>query len=70
MVTIVDYKRKYTQNGESFFALELQGEIEIVKSKIGNLYATSRRTSLMSTFDEKTCKSLLLYQKIPMALPT
>ncbi|TWI01243.1 hypothetical protein IQ05_00816 [Flavobacterium tiangeerense] len=33
MVTIVDYKKYQRENGETFYALEVQGGIESVKSK-------------------------------------
>ena len=45
---------------ELFFALNLQGGIELVKSKeTGLYYATAKRASITSTFDEETCKNLV-----------
>ena len=60
MVTIVDYKLRSNKVGEEFYALMLEGDIELVKSATtGNFYATARRTSITSTFNEATCKSLI-----------
>jgi hypothetical protein len=45
--------------------LILQGGIEMVKSKeTGNFYATAKRATVTSTFDEQTCKSLV-GEKLP-----
>ncbi len=59
MVRIIDYKQRQSEEGDMFFSLEVQGDVELVESKIGNLYFTMRKTSIMSTFDEDTCKSLI-----------
>jgi len=60
MVRIVNFKQRLSEDGESFFVLELQSGIELVKSKsTNNIYATARKTSITSTFDEATCKSLI-----------
>ena len=60
MVRIVDFAERTNSEGEKFFALILQGGIELVKShESGNIYATAKRTSITSTFDEATCKSLI-----------
>jgi len=60
MVRIIDYKERKNSANESFFALILQGGIEMVKSsETGNYYATAKKTSITSTFDEQTCKSLI-----------
>jgi len=65
MVQIVDYKKRTNSEGEEFFALILQGGLEMVKSQdTGNYYATSRAASVTSTFDEETCKGLI-GQEIP-----
>lgn len=46
--------------GKEFFALILQGGIELVKSKeTGNYYATAKKTSVTCTFDEPMCQSLI-----------
>lgn len=59
MVRISDYKLRESLEGKSFFALILQGGVEIVKSATGNSYATIKTASMPSTFDEMTCKSLV-----------
>jgi len=60
MVTIVDYKKRETQDGKEFFVLELQSGIEMVKSReTGKYYATVRKTSIPTTFDEQTCSALV-----------
>ncbi len=60
MVTISDYKKYFNDKGESFLVLVLNGGVELVKSKItGNFYATSKKTTIPSTFNETTCKSLI-----------
>ena len=65
MVQIVDYRKRTNSEGEEFFALILQVDLEMVKSQdTGNYYATRRAASVASTFDENTCKSLI-GQKIP-----
>ncbi|HPR74077.1 MAG TPA: hypothetical protein PLX41_10500 [Bacteroidales bacterium] len=65
MVTVVDFKGRVNREGEPFYALILQGGIELVKSQeTGNFYATAKRASITSTFDEMTCKGLI-GQQIP-----
>lgn len=60
MVRIINYKKRQREDGVSFFALELQGGIEMVMSKVtGNFYATAKRAFIPSTFDEDTCIALI-----------
>lgn len=60
MVRIIDYKKRTTDEGREFFVLEVSGGLEFVKSKTtGEFYATTKTTSIPSTFDEETCKSIL-----------
>lgn len=59
MVRIVGFKECSSLEGKSFISLVLQGGIELIHSANGNLYATARKTSVASTFDEETCKSLI-----------
>lgn len=60
MVTIINYKERTTEDGKSFFVLEVQGGIEMVQSKTtGKFYATARKAFVPSTFDELTCKALI-----------
>lgn len=59
MVTIVDYKAYQRESGEEFFALEVQGGIEIIKSKeTGRNYLTAKKAMVSCTFDQATCESL------------
>ena len=59
MLKITDYKLRESLEGRTFFALTLQGGIEIVKSSNGGNYVTVRKCSLPTTFNEATCVSLL-----------
>jgi len=60
MVTISDYRVNVNSEGKSFCSLILQGDVELVKSKTTNrFYATARKTSITSTFDENTCRQLI-----------
>ena len=64
MVTITGYALRKGQDEKEFFALILQGGIELIHSANGNLYATARKTSVASTFDEETCKSLVGIERL------
>lgn len=60
MVLIKDYKKFQDGNGKEFFMLEIEGELEMVKSnQTGKFYATTRSTKIPCTFDEKTCIQFL-----------
>lgn len=60
MVRIIDFAERKNSAGENFYALILQGGVEMVKSQeTGNFYATAKKTSITSTFDEDTCRSLI-----------
>lgn len=60
MVTITGYESRTNDHGETFYVLELQGEVEMAKSeKTGQLYATARRTTVSCTFDEQTCEQMV-----------
>ncbi len=59
MVRIINYKKRVAENKE-FFVLEVSGGIEMILSKTtGMYYATSKKATITSTFDEGTCKSLI-----------
>jgi hypothetical protein len=64
MVHVVGYKERFSSEGKSFMALILQGGVEIIESANGKLYATARKASVASTFDEETCK-ILIGQELP-----
>ncbi len=60
MVKIVDFKTYEREDGTEFNVLIVQGGVEVVKSKqTGRNYLTARKTSVPSTFDAMTCKSLI-----------
>ena len=60
MLKIVNFNERTSEDGNSFFTLTIQGGIELVQSKqTGNFYATAKKTSITSTFDEDTCKALI-----------
>ena len=60
MVRIINYKERQREDGTEFYVLELQGGIEMVKSKeTGNFYATAKRAFIPSTFDEQVCTGLI-----------
>ena len=60
MVTVIDYHVRKNKQGESFTTLTLQGDLEMIRSQnTGKFYATARKTSIVSTFNEEACKSLI-----------
>ncbi len=60
MVRIIGFKERQKENGEKFFVLEVQGGIEMIQSKsTGNFYATAKKATVPSTFDEQTCLAIL-----------
>jgi hypothetical protein len=60
MVTIKDYHLRTSKEGKVFISLELQGDVEMVQSmETGRFYATAKRCSVSSTFDEETAKKVL-----------
>ena len=60
MVIVSNYKQMTTQDGKSFFMLELQGDMEMVKSNAtGKYYATARTANVSTTFDERVCAAMI-----------
>lgn len=60
MVQIVGYRECSKEDGSKFYLLELQGGIEMVKSKsTGQFYATAKKAYISSTFNEATCNGLV-----------
>ena len=60
MVTVVNYKKVNLEEGKAFFTLEIQSEIEMVKSNsTGKFYATVRTISIPTTFDEAQCSTII-----------
>jgi hypothetical protein len=60
MVTVTNYKTKQAKDGRDFTLLELQGGLEMVQSKeTQRFYATVRKCTVTTTFDEAVAKSLI-----------
>ncbi|WP_438710742.1 hypothetical protein ACSTS3_18680 [Aquimarina muelleri] len=60
MVRIINFSERVSDDGKAFFTLDVQGGIEMVKSQsTGNFYATARKSSITTTFDEATCQALI-----------
>jgi hypothetical protein len=60
MVRILGYKTRQKEDGTNFYLLEVQGGIEMVLSKAtGQYYATAKKATVSTTFDEETCKGLI-----------
>jgi hypothetical protein len=60
MVTVTDYSKKMNTKDEEFFVLHLQGDVELIKSvSTGKFYAHVKKTSITSTLNEETCKSII-----------
>lgn len=60
MLTITGYKECINSENKSFFTLTLESGIEMIQSQsTGRFYASSRKTSITSTFNEDVCKSLV-----------
>jgi hypothetical protein len=70
MVTIVDYKQSETSDGKKFYALIVQGGVEMVlNEQTGRYYLTARQASVTSTFNEQTCKGGLSGPNCPERSP-
>jgi hypothetical protein len=60
MVTVTNYHLRQSKDNKPFVSLELQGDLEMVQSmQTGKFYATTRKCSMYSTFDEATAKLLV-----------
>lgn len=60
MVTIKTYVERESADGRKFYALIISGGLELVLSEeTGRYYATSKETSIPSTFSESICKELI-----------
>ena len=60
MIRIINYKTRQREDGTDFYLLEVQGGIEMVLSKTsGQYYATAKKATVSTTFDEETCKALI-----------
>ena len=60
MVTITNIAVRKTKDGKEFTTLELTGGLEMVQSQeTGKFYATVRKCSIPSTFDDRIAKTLI-----------
>ena len=60
MITVTDYAVRQAKDGRKFIALILQGGLCMVQSKqSGQFYATVKKCSIPSTFDESTAKAMI-----------
>jgi len=60
MVQVVDFALRKASDGREFYVLIIQGGLSFVQSRTtGNYYATVKRCSIPSTFDEATAKSMV-----------
>ncbi len=60
MVLVTGFRTVETEEGETYVRLILSGDLEMVEStKTGNFYATTRRASISSTFDEDTAAKMV-----------
>jgi hypothetical protein len=60
MVTICNYSLRESKAGKVFISLELEGELELIQSsQTGKFYATAKRCSIPSSFDEEAAQRLI-----------
>jgi hypothetical protein len=60
MITVKSAVERTAKDGKTFIALELAGDIELVQSQsTGRFYATVRKCTISSTFDEQTAKQFI-----------
>lgn len=60
MVTVTNFSVRERADGTTFISLELTGGLELVQSQTtGSFYATVRKCSIPSTFDEDVARSLI-----------
>ena len=60
MVTVNAYHVRQNNDGKSFIALELLGDLEMIQgSKTGRFYATAKKCTVGSTFTEEVAKTIV-----------
>jgi hypothetical protein len=60
MITVSNYHERKRKDGTPFITLELTGGVELVQSSTnGRWYATVRKCSIPSTFDENIAKAMI-----------
>lgn len=60
MVTVTNFFVRKNNEGKSFVALELSGDIEMIQSaQTGRFYASAKRCTVSSVFSEEMAKTLI-----------
>ena len=60
MVTVTNFVPRTRKDGTTFIALEISGGLEIIQSSnTGKFYASVKKTTIPSTFDENIAKTLI-----------
>jgi hypothetical protein len=60
MVSVTGFRIVETEEGEKYVRLVLSGDLEMVRSEnTGNFYATTRRATISSKFDEDTSQKMI-----------
>jgi hypothetical protein len=60
MVIVKDVKPITKDDGETFYALIVEGSVEPVRSKkTGRIYFSARKATVPTTMDEKACRSAI-----------
>lgn len=59
MITIIDAVERKNSKQESFVALILSGNVEMVRSQNGKFYATTRKASVPSTLSLDLAKKMV-----------
>ena len=60
MVTVTGFVERVKKDGNSFIALEITGGVELIQSNnTGRFYATVRKCTIPSTFNEAIAKSVV-----------
>jgi hypothetical protein len=59
MVTIIDVAQRKNAKEETFIALILSSGVEMIKSKAGKFYATTKKASVPSTLSYEIAKTMI-----------
>ncbi len=59
MVIIIGYKECISKEDKVFYSLILQGELSVAQSESGNVYLTANKASIMTSFTEEYCSTLI-----------
>ena len=60
MVTVINFEKRINLKKEEFFVLELQGDVEMLRSvSSGRFYAHAHKTTITTTLNEASCRGLI-----------